>query len=99
VYVCVRVCVCVCVCVCVLVSFEVILFHPPWPTHRLTGAVLAEGAEDEIRRAMAAHAGCGDAAKAALRDLGCKVELKELWTGTAGLGIDAQAGDRYDDDQ
>lgn len=25
---------------------------------------------------------CEDLAKAALRDLGCDVELKELWTGT-----------------
>lgn len=49
-------------------------------------AVLAEGAEARIRAAAAAHPGCHDVANAALRDLGCKFEACERWTGSAGLG-------------
>ena len=30
------------------------------------------------------HKDCADEAKAALRDLGCAVHLKELWTGQKG---------------
>ncbi len=45
---------------------------------------------------MSAHAQCGDVAKSALRDLGCKVELRELWTGTKGLGTHA-GGDAVDE--
>ncbi|XP_019393880.1 PREDICTED: armadillo repeat-containing protein 6 [Crocodylus porosus] len=46
--------------------------------------ILEMGAESLITEALAAHQDCGDVAKAALRDLGCKVELRELWTGQKG---------------
>ncbi|XP_005409667.1 PREDICTED: armadillo repeat-containing protein 6 [Chinchilla lanigera] len=42
------------------------------------------GAEALIAQARAAHQDCEDVAKAALRDLGCHVELRELWTGQKG---------------
>ena len=47
---------------------------------------LVLGVEDLIRLTMATHTTCSDEAKAALRDLGCKVELTERWTGK-GTGI------------
>ena len=46
--------------------------------------ILDLGAEALISRARAAHRDCEDVAKAALRDLGCHVELRELWTGQKG---------------
>nr|XP_045003756.1 armadillo repeat-containing protein 6 isoform X1 [Jaculus jaculus]XP_045003762.1 armadillo repeat-containing protein 6 isoform X1 [Jaculus jaculus]XP_045003768.1 armadillo repeat-containing protein 6 isoform X1 [Jaculus jaculus]XP_045003777.1 armadillo repeat-containing protein 6 isoform X1 [Jaculus jaculus]XP_045003787.1 armadillo repeat-containing protein 6 isoform X1 [Jaculus jaculus]XP_045003791.1 armadillo repeat-containing protein 6 isoform X1 [Jaculus jaculus] len=46
--------------------------------------ILDLGAEELIVQARAAHRDCEDAAKAALRDLGCHVELQELWTGQKG---------------
>ncbi|XP_021106681.1 armadillo repeat-containing protein 6 [Heterocephalus glaber] len=46
--------------------------------------ILDLGAEALITQARAAHQDCEDAAKAALRDLGCRVELRELWTGQKG---------------
>ncbi|XP_051893822.1 armadillo repeat-containing protein 6 [Pristis pectinata] len=46
--------------------------------------ILEMGAEVLIRQAKATHQDCEDLAKAALRDLGCKVELQELWTGQKG---------------
>ncbi|KAM9112141.1 armadillo repeat-containing protein 6 [Pangshura tecta] len=46
--------------------------------------ILEMGAENLIMEARAAHQDCDDIAKAALRDLGCKVELRELWTGQKG---------------
>ncbi|XP_062815621.1 armadillo repeat-containing protein 6 [Anolis carolinensis] len=46
--------------------------------------ILDLGAETLIAEARAAHRDCDDVAKAALRDLGCKVELRELWTGQKG---------------
>ncbi|XP_077894027.1 armadillo repeat-containing protein 6 isoform X2 [Ictidomys tridecemlineatus] len=46
--------------------------------------ILDLGAEALISQARAAHRDCEDVAKAALRDLGCRVELKELWTGQKG---------------
>ncbi|XP_020636648.3 armadillo repeat-containing protein 6 [Pogona vitticeps] len=46
--------------------------------------ILEMGAESLIAEARAAHRDCDDVAKAALRDLGCKVELRELWTGQKG---------------
>ncbi|XP_029500735.1 armadillo repeat-containing protein 6 [Oncorhynchus nerka] len=46
--------------------------------------ILEMGAEALIAQALAAHRDCGDLAKAALRDLGCQVELRELWTGKKG---------------
>ncbi len=47
----------------------------------LIPALLAENAEEYINKAMATHPRCADDAKAALRDLGCKVQLVERWTG------------------
>ncbi|KAL5004038.1 hypothetical protein ScPMuIL_017494 [Solemya velum] len=47
-------------------------------------ALLELGAESLINDARRAHKECEDDAKAALRDLGCQVELKELWTGQRG---------------
>lgn len=44
------------------------------------------GIEDLIRSAMKNHSECQDEGKAALRDLECKVELVERWTGE-GKGI------------
>uniref|UniRef100_A0A8D1IWT5 Armadillo repeat-containing protein 6 n=2 Tax=Sus scrofa TaxID=9823 RepID=A0A8D1IWT5_PIG len=46
--------------------------------------ILDLGAEALISQARAAHRDCEDVAKAALRDLGCHVELRELWTGQKG---------------
>lgn len=46
--------------------------------------LLELGAESLINTARMSHKDCDDEAKAALRDLGCKVELKELWTGEKG---------------
>ena len=48
---------------------------------QLREAILGEGAEAALQAVMQKHKDCHDAAKAALRDLGCKVELRELWTG------------------
>ncbi|EDV26595.1 Armadillo repeat-containing protein 6 [Trichoplax sp. H2] len=42
---------------------------------------LEAGAEAIIRQARRKHKSCDDEAKAALRDLECAVQLKELWTG------------------
>ncbi len=49
-------------------------------------AFLELGTEALIRHVLGHHKSCHDEAKAALRDLGCSVELKELWTGD-GKGI------------
>ncbi|XP_012730147.2 armadillo repeat-containing protein 6 [Fundulus heteroclitus] len=46
--------------------------------------ILELGAEALIVRALQTHEDCGDLGKAALRDLECKVELRELWTGKHG---------------
>lgn len=46
--------------------------------------ILDLGAEALIAQALQTHHDCGDVGKAALRDLGCKVELQELWTGKHG---------------
>ena len=46
------------------------------------------GVEDLIHAAMKNHTACSDEARAALRDLQLKVELRELWTGE-GKGIRA----------
>lgn len=46
--------------------------------------ILEMGAEALIAQALRTHQDCGDVGKAALRDLGCKVELRELWTGKHG---------------
>lgn len=53
-------------------------------SRELCGPILALGAEVLIAEARAAHRDCDDVARAALRDLGCKVELRELWTGQKG---------------
>uniref|UniRef100_A0A1I8NQK3 Armadillo repeat-containing protein 6 homolog n=1 Tax=Stomoxys calcitrans TaxID=35570 RepID=A0A1I8NQK3_STOCA len=44
---------------------------------------LSYGVEDVLNTALADHPSVTTDIKAALRDLGCKVELKEEWTGTA----------------
>ncbi|XP_070701487.1 armadillo repeat-containing protein 6 [Pempheris klunzingeri] len=46
--------------------------------------ILEMGAEALITQALQTHQDCGDVGKAALRDLGCRVELRELWTGKHG---------------
>lgn len=46
--------------------------------------ILDMGVEALILQALRTHRDCGDTAKAALRDLGCQVELRELWTGKRG---------------
>ncbi|XP_041658463.1 armadillo repeat-containing protein 6 [Cheilinus undulatus] len=46
--------------------------------------ILEMGAEALIAQALQTHHDCGDVGKAALRDLGCQVELRELWTGKHG---------------
>ncbi|XP_051943188.1 armadillo repeat-containing protein 6 isoform X1 [Hippocampus zosterae] len=46
--------------------------------------ILDMGVEALILQALQTHQDCGDTAKAALRDLGCHVELRELWTGKRG---------------
>lgn len=46
--------------------------------------ILEMGAEALIAQALKTHLDCGDVGKAALRDLGCEVELRELWTGKHG---------------
>jgi len=48
----------------------------------LTDAFISHGVESHLRRAVALHQSCRDEAHAALRDLGCQVDLKELWTGS-----------------
>ncbi|XP_026538950.1 armadillo repeat-containing protein 6 [Notechis scutatus] len=53
-------------------------------TQDFSQPILEMGAEDLITEAREAHRDCDDVAKAALRDLGCKVELRELWTGQKG---------------
>ncbi|XP_063259535.1 armadillo repeat-containing protein 6 isoform X3 [Prinia subflava] len=50
----------------------------------LSRPILEMGAESLICEARAAHRDCDDVARAALRDLGCAVELRELWTGQKG---------------
>ncbi|XP_067667203.1 armadillo repeat-containing protein 6-like [Haliotis asinina] len=46
--------------------------------------ILEQGAEVLINEARRRHTGLEDEAKAALRDLGCKVELQERWKGEKG---------------
>ncbi|KAM4810173.1 armadillo repeat-containing protein 6 [Rhinophrynus dorsalis] len=53
-------------------------------TRDFSQPILEMGAESLILQARSTHRDCDDVAKAALRDLGCKVELKELWTGQKG---------------
>ncbi|KPP65713.1 armadillo repeat-containing protein 6-like [Scleropages formosus] len=53
-------------------------------TQSFSQPILEMGAEALITRALATHRDCDDVARAALRDLGCKVELRELWTGKKG---------------
>ncbi|KAF7692464.1 hypothetical protein HF521_010074 [Silurus meridionalis] len=53
-------------------------------TRDFSQPILEMGAEALIGQALASHRDCGDLAKAALRDLGCQVELRELWTGKKG---------------
>ena len=48
-------------------------------------SILALGAESLLNQAGSQHKSCADEAKAALRDLGCAVHLKVLWTGKGTL--------------
>lgn len=48
---------------------------------------LSCGAEDLLNAAMTEHPTIQQDLKSALRDLGCKVDLKEEWTGTAKIKI------------
>ncbi|KAK1879067.1 Armadillo repeat-containing protein 6 [Dissostichus eleginoides] len=50
----------------------------------LSQPILDLGAEELINQYLKTHQDCGDVGKAALRDLGCHVELRELWTGKHG---------------
>ena len=53
-------------------------------TREHSAVILELGAESLLNTAGAKHKVCADEAKAALRDLGCEVHLKELWTGQKG---------------
>ncbi|XP_051253512.1 armadillo repeat-containing protein 6 [Dicentrarchus labrax] len=53
-------------------------------TQSYSQTILEMGAEALIAQAIKTHQDCGDVGKAALRDLGCQVELRELWTGKHG---------------
>jgi len=53
----------------------------------LVDAFINRGVEPHLRRAMALHKCSHDEAHAALRDLGCQVELKELWTGSGSTQL------------
>ncbi|XP_051554618.1 armadillo repeat-containing protein 6 isoform X1 [Myxocyprinus asiaticus] len=53
-------------------------------TRDFTQVILEMGAEALISQALTTHRDCGDVGRAALRDLGCQVELRELWTGKKG---------------
>ncbi|XP_026132524.1 armadillo repeat-containing protein 6-like [Carassius auratus] len=53
-------------------------------TRDFSPLILDMGAEALILQALAAHRDCADVGRAALRDLGCQVELRELWTGKKG---------------
>ncbi|CAN9503465.1 unnamed protein product [Ophioblennius macclurei] len=46
--------------------------------------ILEMGAEALIVQALKNHESCADIGKATLRDLGCEVDLRELWTGKHG---------------
>lgn len=53
-------------------------------TRNYSKQILEMGAEVLIAQALQKHQDCSDVGKAALRDLGCQVELRELWTGKHG---------------
>lgn len=53
-------------------------------TREHSTAILELGVEALLNHAGSTHKDCADEAKAALRDLGCAVHLKELWTGQRG---------------
>ena len=53
-------------------------------TQHFCQPILEMGAQPLIAQALQTHGDLGDVFKAALRDLGCEVELKELWTGKKG---------------
>uniref|UniRef100_A0AAY4ELG7 Armadillo repeat-containing protein 6 n=1 Tax=Denticeps clupeoides TaxID=299321 RepID=A0AAY4ELG7_9TELE len=53
-------------------------------TRDFSQPILEMGAEALIGQALVAHRDCVDEGKAALRDLGCQVELRQLWTGKKG---------------
>ncbi|XP_058478823.1 armadillo repeat-containing protein 6 [Solea solea] len=53
-------------------------------TREYSQLILEMGAEALITQAHNTHRDSDDVFKAALRDLGCQVELRELWTGKSG---------------
>mmetsp|Transcript_24911 Transcript_24911/g.64895 ORF Transcript_24911/g.64895 Transcript_24911/m.64895 type:complete len:510 (+) Transcript_24911:282-1811(+) len=61
----------------------------------LVDDVLGQGAEAVLNIALEKHKDCADEAKAALRDLGCKVDLKMRWTGEKN-NIDGTARQKDD---
>lgn len=54
-------------------------------SRELSDCILRLGVESLLNEIMRQHKDIEDEAKAALRDLGCKVELKELWKGEKGV--------------
>ncbi|CAG5114583.1 unnamed protein product [Candidula unifasciata] len=54
-------------------------------TKELTESILPLGVESLLNEIINHHKEIEDEAKAALRDLGCKVELRELWKGEKGV--------------
>lgn len=56
-------------------------------TRQYTPQFVELGVEPLLQRIVATHPTCQDEAKAALRDLDLKVELKERWTG-AGVAME-----------
>ena len=53
----------------------------------LKADILEAGLEELLNTVLKLGRECDDEAKAALRDLGCKVELKERWTGKMGVKV------------
>lgn len=51
-------------------------------------AFISFGIEDVLNEALAAHPSVEHDIKSALRDLGCKLVLKEEWTNTSSYKID-----------
>jgi len=54
----------------------------------LVEAFVALGVEELLNEIGSTHNNAQDSVKAALRDMGLKVHLKEEWTGTKGLNIE-----------
>lgn len=56
-------------------------------SRHLCDQFLKFGVEDVLNEAMSLHQSAGQDIKSALRDLGCKVSLKEEWTGSSSVKI------------